>query len=169
MKRTVATRFFLMLLAVVVTGPPVRAQDVDPPQGSLRDQVRERVGDYTLVEVQSVPASIQEGATDAITAKYLSAEGIQVTFLAYAFPSRAQAEAYLDAVSQDLQARFGYQVTEQGALGAEANPVGKYVTLVGENEAILGSLDDLFIGVSGPQGHPLQFLKSYGQGFAARR
>jgi len=119
-------------------------------EGSLRDIIPERVGDFQLQSVEDLSEGLQAGAEEAVTATYRNRDGVQLTYnvLAMTFPE--QADEFQQQQVRAERKELGLQVVSEEPFedeyGDEAGTVTVLEGEAGENTvtAVLWSEDNLY-------------------------
>ena len=130
----------------------------------LRDIVEERVGDFTLVNVDPVEEAIAAGAIDSLNTVYRHADGTDIGHSLELFPSAVEVANQVEAWAAALE-DGGFQVTGEAEVVQDGQPGGVSVYRSETDEVVLWYIADLFFAAAGPLEKPLEFFEAVPYGY----
>ena len=130
-----------------------------PKQGSLIDNVVCAKGRFRRVSLSVFPHAGDPAITDAVTAKFQSADGVEITMIRFAMVSVDQAVAAMARFAKTA-ADSGYRETRSDRLMDGANVIGQWKLLSGKTEVALFQNRQAVELEGGPAGAVWEFMNS---------
>ncbi|HVT40570.1 MAG TPA: neutral zinc metallopeptidase [Gemmatimonadaceae bacterium] len=135
--------------------PHAAAAPAPPVRGPVIGGVACRRGRFERIDMRPAPDFIKGVVTDAISAKFRSADGVVVDLVLEAFSSADAAERFASNAALD-----GYALTKEGAVKDGETVLGKWKLLSGKSEIMLFQKRQVVNIAEGPRGITWEFMTS---------
>jgi predicted metalloprotease/RsiW-degrading membrane proteinase PrsW (M82 family) len=135
--------------------PHAAAAAPPPAKGPMIGGVACRRGRFDRIEMRPAPDFVKNVVTDAIVAKFRSADGVAVDLILEAFSTPDAAERFVTNAALD-----GYAVTKEGPVKDGETLIGKWKLLSGKNEIMVFQKRQVVNIAEGPQGITWEFMTS---------